>query len=202
MSRLMERYNFARSRIHISIPDLRLTLWVDGRVHGSYPCALGRPSTPTPAGQWAIRTRTVDPSWQVLGTRWLGLNVPTGNYGIHGTNAPWSIGRFASNGCIRMHNRDIEAIFPLCPIGTPVQIAGSLRGDGARPGSDGTLRRSARGPEVSRLQARLRDLGFSPGSIDGIFGPRTEQAVLAFQRSRGLAATGVVGPDTRRALGL
>jgi hypothetical protein len=137
-----------------------------------------------------------------LGTRWLGLNVPTGNYGIHGTNAPWSIGRFASNGCIRMHNRDIEAIFPLCPIGTPVQITGSYRGEGSRSGGDGTLRRTSRGPEVSRLQARLGDLGFSPGTIDGIYGPRTEQAVMAFQRSRGLPVTGVVGPDTRRALGI
>jgi len=202
MSRLTERYSFTRSRMHISIPDLRLTLWVGGQVHGSYPCALGRPSTPTPAGRWAVRTRTVDPSWQVLGTRWLGLNVPTGNYGIHGTNAPWSIGRFVSNGCIRMHNRDIETIFPLCPIGTPVQITGSYRGAGPGSGSSGEIRRTSRGPEVSRLQARLRDLGFSPGSVDGSCGPRTEQAVMAFQRRRGLPATGVVGPDTRRALGL
>ena len=44
-----------------------------------------------------------------FGTRWLGLNVPWGIYGIHGTNQPWSIGTQASAGCIRMFNRHVGA---------------------------------------------------------------------------------------------
>lgn len=65
-----------------------------------------------------------------------------------------------------------------------------------------TLRRSASGPAVTRLQKRLVALGFPPGSTDGTFGPGTEAAVMAFQRSEGLAADGVVGAATARAMGL
>ena len=49
------------------------------------------------------------------------------------------------------------------------------------------------------VQARLRDLGFDPGPIDGIRGPRTEAAVRAFQHSRDLVVDGIVGPKTRTA---
>ena len=60
----------------------------------------------------------------------------------------------------------------------------------------------ARGrPHVASLQVALRALGHYDGSIDGIRGPGTRAAVRSFQRSRGLAADGIVGPATRRALG-
>lgn len=52
------------------------------------------------------------------------------------------------------------------------------------------------GPEVSVLQARLLALGFSPGRIDGDFGSGTLAAVMAFQRSEGLAPTGRVDAQT------
>ncbi len=68
------------------------------------------------------------PAWEVLGTRWMGLDVPWGNYGIHGTNADWAIGTYVSNGCIRMHNWDVEAIYPLVVLGTPVDIVGYYPG--------------------------------------------------------------------------
>jgi peptidoglycan L-alanyl-D-glutamate endopeptidase CwlK len=59
-----------------------------------------------------------------------------------------------------------------------------------------------KGPEVTALQEKLRERGFNPGNIDGEFGGGTEAAVLAFQRSEGLLADGVVGPRTAEALGL
>jgi putative chitinase len=58
------------------------------------------------------------------------------------------------------------------------------------------------GSDVVALQQALQAAGFSPGAIDGSFGPGTEAAVLAFQRSEGLAADGIVGPNTAAALGL
>jgi peptidoglycan L-alanyl-D-glutamate endopeptidase CwlK len=58
------------------------------------------------------------------------------------------------------------------------------------------------GPDVTALQQALANAGFNPGNADGIFGLGTEAAVLAFQRSKGLAADGVVGPSTATALGL
>ncbi len=62
------------------------------------------------------------------------------------------------------------------------------------------LRRGDRGARVFELQRRLEELGYGPGPIDGIFGPRTEAAVRAFQRDAGLVADGIVGPRTRAAL--
>nr|WP_242833713.1 peptidoglycan-binding protein [Desulfosporosinus youngiae] len=63
-----------------------------------------------------------------------------------------------------------------------------------------TLRRGSRGNEVRELQKLLLKWGYNPGPIDGIFGARTEQAVLQFQRDHGLAADGIVGPLTWGAL--
>jgi DNA invertase Pin-like site-specific DNA recombinase/peptidoglycan hydrolase-like protein with peptidoglycan-binding domain len=53
---------------------------------------------------------------------------------------------------------------------------------------------------VRSLQRTLRRLGWSPGPVDGLFGPRTEAAVVRFQRSAGLAVDGIVGPRTGREL--
>jgi peptidoglycan hydrolase-like protein with peptidoglycan-binding domain len=55
-------------------------------------------------------------------------------------------------------------------------------------------------PRVRALQRRLRALGWRPGRVDGLFGPRTEGAVVRFQEAAGLAADGIAGPLTRRAL--
>ncbi len=92
-----------------------------------YPVAIGKPSTPTPTGAYKIMTKIVNPGG-ILGTRWLGLDIPNGPYGIHGTNNPSSIGQEISNGCIRMFNQDVEALFELVRIGTVVTIimSGSL----------------------------------------------------------------------------
>jgi len=58
------------------------------------------------------------------------------------------------------------------------------------------LKQGSSGPEVTKLQQRLKDKGFNPGRIDGKFGPGTEAALIAFQKSEGLAADGIAGPRT------
>ena len=64
------------------------------------------------------------------------------------------------------------------------------------------LKRGAEGAKVKRLQEQLSKLGFDLGSADGSFGPATERAVKAFQRSARLEDDGVVGSRTLAALGL
>ncbi len=63
------------------------------------------------------------------------------------------------------------------------------------------LQEDSTGPDVVALQTRLKARGFSPGAIDGNFGPGTTAAVLAFQKSDGLLADGIVGARTAIALG-
>jgi lipoprotein-anchoring transpeptidase ErfK/SrfK len=50
------------------------------------------------------------------------LSAPNGDYGIHGTNNPSSIGKAVSNGCIRTYNNNIIELYNLVPVGTPVKI--------------------------------------------------------------------------------
>ncbi|WP_313758145.1 LysM peptidoglycan-binding domain-containing protein [Tissierella sp.] len=65
-----------------------------------------------------------------------------------------------------------------------------------------TLNIGSRGASVAELQQLLRNAGFDPGPIDGIFGTRTQSAVIAFQRSRNLVPDGIVGRMTWTALGV
>jgi peptidoglycan hydrolase-like protein with peptidoglycan-binding domain len=62
------------------------------------------------------------------------------------------------------------------------------------------LRTGSTGSEVRYLQESLIKLGYNPGSVDGIFGPQTEQAVRAFQSNKGLAVDGIVGNNTWAAI--
>jgi uncharacterized protein (TIGR02594 family) len=50
--------------------------------------------------------------------------------------------------------------------------------------------------DTRSIQARLKELGFDPGAVDGVLGPKTEAAIVAFKRSRGLAARPYIGPVT------
>ena len=126
--------NPAARRIVISIPDHKLTLLEGDKVLRVYAVATGKLSTPSPEGEFRVVNRVAHPTWfsphgvvkpgpaNPLGTRWMGLSAA--GYGIHGTNAPDSIGKYASHGCIRMRNRDVEELFKLVPVGTRVELIG------------------------------------------------------------------------------
>jgi len=64
------------------------------------------------------------------------------------------------------------------------------------------LKQGSSGPEVLSLQKRLKELGFDPNGVDGSFGPGTKAALVAFQKSNGLAPDGIAGPQTMAALQL
>ena len=118
--------------ILISIPDRQLALIDNGEVVKVYPVAVGKISTPSPEGDFTVTNRTVNPTYyhegkvippgksNPLGTRWMGLSLK--GYGIHGTNAPKSIGKAASHGCIRMAKKDLEELFTLVKVGDAVTI--------------------------------------------------------------------------------
>ncbi|MBE7033098.1 MAG: LysM peptidoglycan-binding domain-containing protein [Ruminococcaceae bacterium] len=105
--------------IIINIMAKRLTVYRGGSIFREYIIATGKPETPTPVGNFEIVNKEIDPGGP-YGTRWLGLSAK--GYGIHGTNNPSSIGTAASNGCIRMYNEDIESLFDITVVGTPVRI--------------------------------------------------------------------------------
>jgi len=120
-------------RIVVSIPDRKLALLDgDGNVVRLYRAAVGRPNSPTPAGEFQIVNRIPHPTWyqpgkvvppgkeNPLGTRWMGLSRK--GYGIHGTNSPRSVGRRASHGCIRLRNQDVEELFELVTEGDVVEL--------------------------------------------------------------------------------
>jgi lipoprotein-anchoring transpeptidase ErfK/SrfK len=106
----------------------------------TFSVATGQAIYPTPAGIWQIADMQRNPWWyppvqdewakglkpvppgpsNPLGTRWMGLNAP--GVGIHGTDAPASIGYSASHGCIRMQVPDAEWLFEHVHVGTPVVI--------------------------------------------------------------------------------
>lgn len=125
-------------RILIDKSENRLSLYENGRLLRRYPVGTGRSAEQTPEGSFTIVLKIVNPSWtnprtgetipgrsprNPLGTRWLGLSIGGGGeYGIHGTNDPSSVGRHVSLGCVRMQNADVEELFRLVPIGTPVTI--------------------------------------------------------------------------------
>jgi len=104
-----------KRRLHFQSGDLSKT----------YPVAIGKPSTPTPLGNWTIVQKAMNPGGP-FGARWMRLSVPWGGYGIHGTNNPNSIGKAVSHGCVRMYNKDVIEIYPLTPLGTPVNIVARL----------------------------------------------------------------------------
>lgn len=108
-------------KIIINLNKHTLSLYSDNTLLKTYLVAVGKASTPTPKGSFKIVNRAVNPGGP-FGARWLGLNIPYGDYGIHGTNAPDSIGKNISNGCIRMFNKDVIELAALVPIGTNVTI--------------------------------------------------------------------------------
>ena len=127
-----EIVKIAVRRVVVSLPDRKLALLKNGQVSRIYRVAVGKPSTPSPTGEFKIVNRVTNPTYyhkgQVIpagknnpvGTRWMGLSAKS--YGIHGTNQPNSIGKAASTGCIRMSQRDLEELFALVDIGDAVEI--------------------------------------------------------------------------------
>lgn len=181
--------------IVVKVSQRVLEVYSDGNLHKTYRIAVGKSGTPTPIGEWNVVWK--DYNWGTgFGTRWIGINVPWGIYGIHGTNKPWSIGQFASHGCIRMRNQDVEELFEWVPINTPVRI------EGRKIKVERTLKFQMSGSDVALLQMKLKDIGYFNGRADGIFGSITKQAIETYQAEHNLEVTGIVTKQMAEILGI
>ncbi|WP_019123249.1 L,D-transpeptidase family protein [Brevibacillus massiliensis] len=186
--------------IHINLWQRKLYLKdQQDRVLASYRIGPGKIDTPTPIGTFRVIQKSKD--WgDGFGTRWLGLNVTWGIYGIHGTNRPEYIGGYVSGGCIRMRNRDVEKLFERVPLGSTVVIDGPIMGHETVtyrilvPGSTGSL--------VKMVQNRLKAAGLYTGKANGRYDYWTEVAVRKFQKEVGLKVTGHVDFDELQYLGI
>jgi lipoprotein-anchoring transpeptidase ErfK/SrfK len=122
--------------------QFRLRLFKDLKPKQTFGIAVGQVGLETPAGQYTIANKAINPAWHVPNSSWAGKlagkvipgNDPTnpikarwlGIYdgvGIHGTSDDASIGHNASHGCIRMHIPDVEALYDEVPVGAAVYIA-------------------------------------------------------------------------------
>lgn len=118
----------------------RLWLFNGATLEVTYPVAVGMPGYPTPLGWWKIINKRYMPTWtnphsawsagmpeyippgrsNPLGTR--ALDLSASGIRFHGTIKDYSVGTAASHGCMRMHMEDIEALYPMVPVGTAVWI--------------------------------------------------------------------------------
>lgn len=183
----------------VDVPNRTLAVLADGLPYASFAVAVGKDETPTPVGEWRVAEKSS--GWGGgFGERWLGLNVPWGIYGIHGTNKPWSVGRPLSGGCMRMHNPDVIQLWDWVPMGTRVVILGAP--PDIPEWAKEPLGKGAESWVVLEIQRRLRQRGYDAGVLDGRFGRQTEQAVRFLQRNLGLPETGRVDMRIYRTLGL
>jgi len=117
----------------------RLALYEDGELIKTFPVATGKTSDLTPEGDFQVIHMNQNPVYyklnipggdprNPLGPRWIGLSVPGTSgytYGIHGNSSPWSIGTYASSGCVRMYNEDVTWLYTHVEIGARVVITRS-----------------------------------------------------------------------------
>lgn len=183
--------------IVVDLKTLSLTLYSGGIPVRTYPIAIGKSNTPTPIGEFKIINKKVNPGGP-FGSRWMGLNIPWGIYGIHGTNRPWSIGSHASAGCIRMHNHHVVELFEQVPIGTRVII----KGKEYSAVINRVMKIGNTGEDVQYAQQVLRRMGYDAGPLDGYFGPMLQKAVLQMQSFYGLPPTGEIGETELYVMGI
>jgi hypothetical protein len=126
--------------ILVSRETFTLRLYKNLKLTKTYRIAVGQAGLETPAGEYTINDKQVNPSWHVPLSAWAGALagqiIPPGpadpikarwmgfydGAGIHGTVETWSIGSAASHGCIRMTIPDVEDLYPRVPLHTPIYV--------------------------------------------------------------------------------
>ena len=120
------------TRIVVDLSEKKVTLYKAGKRILSSTAAIGAPATPTPIGRFYVNQRLIPADKRgPFGPGAVGVSAFSdvltgwtqgGPIAIHGTNAPWSIGKAVSNGCIRLPNATLKKVFAQALSGTPVLI--------------------------------------------------------------------------------
>lgn len=120
------------TRVLVDLSDRRVTVYRRGRVVLRARAAVGAPRTPTPRGRYYVNQRLLSGNpGGAFGPAAIGISsfsavlqgwAQGGPIAIHGTNQPWSIGKAASNGCVRVNNRVVRWLLQRVYAGTPVQV--------------------------------------------------------------------------------
>lgn len=134
--------------------------------------------------------------WTEVG---FGLNVPWGDFGIHGTLDPNSVGWASSHGCIRMNNKDVAELYKIIPIGTKVTIVDGVYGvfgKGFRK-----LKSGMYGSDIMEIQKKLKELGFFNGNPNGKFGSETEKAIQKYCKENGLYIRKTIDIELQKHMG-
>lgn len=184
--------------ILIQVQENRLQLLKNGKLLHSYSCATGKSDTPSPTGTFQINHKA---KWgEGFGGYYLGLNCPWGNYGIHGTTRPGTVGQPSSHGCFRMYGKDVATLYALVPRGTTVLIVDGIYGafeNGFRTVGPGMY-----GQDILAVQKRLRDFGYFSGICNGRYDSLGfHQAILRFERENGLTKSDWITTEFYNALG-
>jgi lipoprotein-anchoring transpeptidase ErfK/SrfK len=120
------------TRIVVDLSEKKVTLYKAGKKVLTSTAAIGAPATPTPTGRFYVNQRLIPADKRgPFGPGAIGVSAFSdvltgwtqgGPIAIHGTNAPWSIGKAVSNGCIRLPNAVLRKLFDQALGGTPVLI--------------------------------------------------------------------------------
>jgi hypothetical protein len=175
-------------QIIVDLDQLSLFVYQNGMLMKTYPCSGGKNETPSPTGDFKIISKE---SWgEGFGGVWMGLNVPWGTFGIHGTRNPSVIGkRNVSKGCIRMLTENAKELADMVPLETPVKFIQENRPFFTRYLGDS-------GSEIWNSQVILHDLGYYNGEFDGKFGNQLRESIIMFQKDTGLKETGSLNQKT------
>lgn len=162
-----------------------------------YTVSGGKQSTPSPIGTWKIVSKG---KWgEGFGGSWMGLNVPWGRFGIHGTTQEGSIGWASSHGCIRMENSEVAELYKILPYDTEVIIVDGVYG----PFGKGFryLKSGMYGSDVYEIQKRLKELGFFMSNPNGKFGSETEEAIKRYCKANNLSLRKTIDIELQKHMG-
>ncbi|HOZ55025.1 MAG TPA: L,D-transpeptidase [Clostridia bacterium] len=115
----------------------------------------GKTDTPSPISNWKISFKALWGEGYV--GRFMGINCPWGQFGMHGTPLEDSIGKKSSHGCIRIKIKDVEELYSFINVGTTVTIIDGEYGDFGK--GFRYLESGMYGLDVFEIQKKLRNLG-------------------------------------------